>query len=272
MNTLSRLNNSYLLETEKQIEELARKNLEAPFKTGSYTGPQKMAMLAFEKLRLTSGIELTTMLLRGKFLETIEKHHLYAEMPGNEGGDMEAAVEDYANLSRTQQSVIMNLYRIVLPYIQDELGRDINEFWESSKKSNLYDALPFLRAVITGERSKSKKVNDVVEKLHIEFMQAGYKDLDARKRAIVEHILDQTTLTNDEMTKVLQGGEEELFNAIVLRRNGTAYLIMELDHDQLERMQRKLQDKADWTYIDLNKENPTRLPIIKSILALPGGS
>lgn len=270
MDTLLRVDNAYLINAESQIEEIAKKNLEEPFKTNAYTGPQKMAMLMFEKLRLTSGIELATMLLRGKFLDVIEKRHLYSEMPGTEGSDMEAAIEEYANLSRTQQSVISNLYKIVFPFVQDELGRNIEEFWESSKKSNLYDALPYLRMVITGEPSKSKAVVATIEKLNREFERAGFKDFALRRRAIVEHILDQTTLTNDEMTKSLQSIEEELFQAIVLHRNGTSYLIMKLDHDQLNRIQKKLQNKADWTFINLVQEQAIRIPVMKEILALGG--
>jgi hypothetical protein len=87
-----RVLNSKLLEMEQNLEDLAMANLQEAMTSGSYTGPELLAMKEFEKLQLMKDYDLGGILIKGKIIRTIEQNNLWTVHPENFRNLREAAV------------------------------------------------------------------------------------------------------------------------------------------------------------------------------------
>ena len=76
--------NSRLNELDTQFSNAATQNItELLDGDGTYTEPERQAMISFEKLKLIGGLGLAEIILRGKVLDDIETMGRWSVLPGS---------------------------------------------------------------------------------------------------------------------------------------------------------------------------------------------
>lgn len=215
-------------------------------------GPERLAQAAIEAIKRTNEIETTALIARGHLISMIKRRNLWEYLP-NRYNSAEEAIEAETGLSRTQQSIAETLASVLLPYASE---RGMLERITQIPKSNLAEILPVARTLITGEASKSKRVNEKATELMHEF---GDPD------TALEHVLSLAeTLPTAELRRSLQRDTDPI--QFVLYVNGDRmFLLAEVDEPQVECLRRM-------SFVEMTtvvNEPPNRLPILKSIL---GGS
>jgi hypothetical protein len=99
----------------------------------AYTALQMRAMVAAEALRMTTGLDLSTVLTRGDIIRQIETEGLAAVHPN--GYANLTALAEANNVSVGELSDIRSLCDVIFPYIQGTLERNLYEVWEQIGKS-----------------------------------------------------------------------------------------------------------------------------------------
>lgn len=223
-----------------------------------YTVPEALAMVTFRMLEETNGLDLATIILRGKLMRDIEVNGRHEYMPGA-FATVEEAIEAKGHLSRTQQSIIRGLRDVVFPYVQDKLGMSIPEFWSQVGKSNAQEIIPHLKSLITGEKSKSEKVNKAVAAL---LEEVGDGDEEETKQAAIEQLLEAAQLTNNQLRAKLDPSHTPSIPLTIMRYNGSIIMLAEVSDDQLDMLMRVAGTKIDpvWT-----KDSPDRIPLLRKL-------
>jgi hypothetical protein len=232
----------YVLSTEARLREMAVENIT---QLEGYTGPEIYALTLVEMLKLSNQQDLVTIIVKGKILLELEKGDLYSAIPGGYTSP-EQAVQVLTGLSATQQSNFKNLVRYVFPYVEDELGQSVIEWWETLDKSNVYEALPYWRAIITGKPSKSAKVNQVLERIEATMIDT---EPDDHKKQLFAAITEAASGTNEEMRKILRNEHTPIIDGVILRRNTRMYLNAEVNADQLVMLRRVAGDHLQLTNV-----------------------
>lgn len=189
--------------------------------------PEKIAEAAFEALRRTNEIETTTLIVRGLIIRKIRRHNLWSYLP-NSYNTIEDAIEAETGLSRTQQSIAENLAEVVVPYLQQKYDNPM-EILGQIPRSNIAEVMPVLRTLLTGEKSKSERVNRKARELAQEF---------GDPLAAADFVLETASqLPTAELRSMLRG-ETEPIQAIVYTRDEQTYLLARLTPDQVEALYR----------------------------------
>ena len=241
--------------TYDQLERLARENLADKLK--GYTGPQKLALIRFSMLELAADLDLVPLMVRGQIMEEIHKMSLHTQLPGSYNSE-EEALEALGKLSRSEQSNIKDLTGVIFPYVQEHLGMSIQEFWTAARsKSNIREAVPYLKVAITGELSKSEAVNEAVKRLQAEVGT----DTDM----LVDHIIDLAAAeTNKGLRRALRPNASPPINAVMLRRNGTRYLLAEMTEDDVNRV--LATDLFEIAHVSLEEYQPEKIPVVRRLI------
>ena len=113
-----------LLGLEGQLEAAARQNLEQVLSTQgtnlqAFTDLEIMAMVETEKLRLVNGMDLATVLIRGKIIKNIEDRALHTVHP-NGFADLTALAKS-VGISVSELSDIRTMTQIIFPWIEENL-------------------------------------------------------------------------------------------------------------------------------------------------------
>ena len=245
---------SYLARLNVEIGELAMGNLTEAIASKDYTGPELLAMKTFEELRLLSGLDLASVLLKGERLKSIREMNMAEYLPGKYSS-MEEAIAVEAKISRTKQSVITSLYEHVFPYVVTELDMSIQEFWEEVSMSNASEIVPHLRMLITGDPSKSGGVREKVKEL---ISETG------SRRGAVQELISISAGTNSDVRKALRPNGTEPIPLAVIRRNGRRFVLAEVTEDQLTMLNRAFGNHLDIYYHD---EDINTLPTYKALNA-----
>ncbi|HMN10988.1 MAG TPA: hypothetical protein PKD55_01535 [Bellilinea sp.] len=251
-------NAPFVIEMEQKLEQTVA--LE-PIDPG-FTGPEILAIREFKKLEAMNSYDLAGVILRYKIMKKIESMNLHTVLPGNYS--LEEAYEVVGRMNRTQQSVVKGLNEVVFPYTRS-IGIPTEQLWNEVGKSNLADVLPHLKVVITGTPSKSAGVNKAVERLYTQIDTLGSYSPSERRRMAVERLIAHGSATNAELRANLDEDQDRAQVAF-LHRNGTTFLIAELNPDQAEKMHNRLAQKADIVHVSLEKEKPLTIPVIKKLL------
>ena len=250
----------YITEMDGRISDIALTNLKEAIDSKEYTGPEIMAMKMFEELRLIGGMDLAALVMRGSRIKQIREMNLAYVHPAKYAS-MEEAIETEAKISRTQQSVITNLYEHVLPYVQQKLGISPEQFWEEISPSNASDVVPHLRQLTTGEPSKSEGVRNYVDKL--------LEETGGNIPVAVETILERSKGTNKELRRELRGdGTPPVLASIYYKQDSNGkiigmFMLAEVTEDQVTMMRRTFN-----AYLDVvpHLEGLDTLPIYKRMV------
>jgi uncharacterized protein YfbU (UPF0304 family) len=217
---------------------MAVQNLELALKDPNFAAPEKLAMVEFEKLSLTRHYDLMAAVLRADILNRIETRNLWSIHP-NGYSSLEEAVQDVGKMSKSEFSNIIDLSRIIFPFVRNALGRSIVDFWDEYGKSNIREMTPYLKAIITNEYSRSDLVNQVVADVYqkVDKILPDYATADDRKRAAVNHILSHAGGTNKMLRAALRPDRTPPITMFT-HNNGQRFIVAAVDDDQWTMLQR----------------------------------
>jgi hypothetical protein len=131
---------------------------------GDYSELNLRAMYTTEALRFTAGLDLATVLTRGDLLKQIEEEGLVAAHPMRYGS-LTRLAKDVGISSVTELSNIRTLCEVIFPYITDVLGWDLADTWEKIGKSQIFELVPALSSMMTGENASHETVRATVEQM-----------------------------------------------------------------------------------------------------------
>jgi hypothetical protein len=170
----------------RAAEENIRAGIEAAGGSASdYTALNMRAMVVTEALRLTTGLDLSTIIMRGRLIEQIEREGLTNVHPNGYANLTELAEQN--GVSVGELSDIRTLVSVVFPFIQNELGMNLIEVWEQIGKSSFREMAPALRSLITGEQAGHTSVRNAVIAL-----------LDGAAASMIQEGADQEDLQTEE--------------------------------------------------------------------------
>jgi hypothetical protein len=179
----------------------------------SFTALQRRAMVATEALRMTTGLDLSTVLTRGDIIRQIETEGLAAVHP-NGYANLTALAADN-NVSVGELSDIRSLCDVIFPYIQNDLEMNLYEVWEQIGKSGLRELVPALHSMITGQNAAHGSVRNAVTQM-----------LDG---AAVELINDEDNPMPQEQLTTPEGRAAVRRQAVAtLLHNGTTMTVREM--------------------------------------------
>jgi hypothetical protein len=263
---------TYLLSLEQKLEDLALENLKPVLASGAYTGGEVLAMKEFEKLQLMNDYDLGGILIRAKIIDTIEQHKLYNTHPMGFKNLKEAAA--YYKISYSRLSNIQDWCRIVFPYYRDVIGKQPHELLDEIGESNLRELTPILKAIVTGEepqgRSAQESLKRILDDIDLTIEMSGEEsEPEKRQKDAFEWALMAGLESNRTLRKTLR--PEPPLNATLLRRNGTSFLLVEMDERQTEKLVKSMGEKFDFVYVDLEKEDINRIPAVKQLMGAKNG-
>jgi hypothetical protein len=251
---------AYINEMNDNVKQMAVNNLKDALAGEDYTGPEKIAMVVFEELRLVNGLDLASVLLKGERLKRIREMNLAQQLPG-EFQSMEEAVTAWAKISPTQQSVITNLYEHVFPYIRDQLQMSVQEFWEDISLSNAGEIIPHLRMLITGEPSRSGQVREKVGELLETANALGMSEEEAIENSVIGLISLGAGTVSDVRKELRPEGSPTIEMALIYA-NGKTFILGEVDEDQLTLLRRTFGRHVD---LYNHTEDLNTLPVFKKL-------
>jgi hypothetical protein len=141
-------------------------------------GPQNFsainiqAMTAVEAFRQVSGLDLTAVLLRAYYLRMIQEQNLLANHPSQYSSLSDMAANN--GCSVTDMLATLDMVNILFPYVENQLGIPVHEFWAGIGKSKIKEMLPVLKVLITGEGSDTQSVQAAIERMMDE-QYAGFR-------------------------------------------------------------------------------------------------
>jgi hypothetical protein len=252
---------------EKEILEAAVADTQNALSNPSYSGPQKIAILEFAKLKQTANYDLLNILIRGKSLSKIHEMKLWTQLPGA-FSSAEEAVAVEGKLSKSEQSNIRDLYDTVFPFVQNELGQSLVEFWNNIQWSNIREIIPYLKVVITGVKSKRASVNQAIENIENDVLSlmSGEVTEEEKRKAVAEQLIETAASENNtNLRNNLRPGETPPIDMIVLTIDGYRYAVAKMDEDQFARLQNANSAKSklfEFAFADA----PKRVPIVRELL------
>jgi hypothetical protein len=245
-----------LMGLETGLEAAARQNLDHVLGTQgtnlqAFTDLEIQAMVLTEELRLVNGIDLASLLLRGKLIKDIEDRALFTVHPNGFANLTELAVS--VNISVSELSDIRTLTQVIFPWITENL-RDaagnpipIAGIWDSIGKTKFRTMTPILAAMISGEppntESARRNYDRMLDTTAVDMRDAGEEPTPATVRDRAARQLIQTA--GEETTRGLQetirdGNPTPAITPLIVNINGQHYLISEVDEDQMVILGRKL--------------------------------
>ncbi|MGE5375915.1 MAG: hypothetical protein ACM3XO_12730 [Bacteroidota bacterium] len=189
----------------------ATANIEAALgdEVGSYTALERQAMIATEALRLTSGMDLSTIITRGGIIRDIEQQGLVGVHPNGYANLTALAMEN--NISVAELSDIRALCDVIFPYITEVLELNLIAVWDEVGKSTFREMVPALRSLITGQNADHNSVRNAVEGMlnnaaislaeAQEVSTSEIPDVDVRRQAVISLLHEGATMPVRDMRR-----------------------------------------------------------------------
>lgn len=245
-----------------------------------YTETEKRAMILIGSLRNVNGVDLMAMELRYTYIQEIERTNALTAHPEHYSTLSDMASEQ--GISIAELSKIKDLCGIVFPYLQNTLGRNIAEMWENVGKSRFFEVLPALKVLITNTASETTSVNESVDLLigdavatnvasgiqvvddeaHITNPETQITQEGVRAQVIENILVHAETLPVRELRRTARPVRTAPVPALIVRSNGTRYLMAKMDAGQLEMIQRILANHLDLQTMDLPEDPAQRQDVL----------
>jgi hypothetical protein len=273
---------STLLGLETQLENAARQNLEEVLRTRgttlqAFTDLEMMALVETEKLRLVNGMDLATVMIRGKIIGNIEARALHTVHP-NGFADL-TALASSVGISVSELSDIRTMTQIIFPWIEENLG-SVATVWDALGKTKFRSLVPYLKACITGElpdtESARTNFNRILDTTAVEMREFGEEDV-TEERVRNQAARNLIHMAGEETTRGVQehlrdGNVTPALNPVVVVVDGRRYLLSEVNEDQLLVAQRKLgRHMSQPSIVELpadaraRQREATRIPLLRQI-------
>ena len=247
---------------EAQVYAAAQAELDLVTADSNFTTIEKQSMLEGEALRMTNGLELGTIIMRGRIIRKIVDGGLARQHPNQYSSYREMAAD--CGLSHSEISKTENLVNVVFPGLE-ELGFSIPRLWEEIGKTNFMELIPYFRLLMTGEQSASQAVNETVERMvndaHATAQSAGgaITDREATRYVIGELVDNGVHLTNNELRRRVRPDHTPLIETTYIQSNGRTIVIAEVDHDQMDMFSRIMGRHVSPQVFDLPTDPQRRM-------------
>ena len=229
-----------------------------------------------EALKLTHGLDLTAVILRGKLIHQFEEGGFAGVYPG-ESTDL-TTIARLNGISLTELSDTRTMYDIVFPWIEENLpGVTVAELWAKIGKSGMKDLLPVLRALISGVATGSESVRSSVDML----LNDAFISATADDTLPEDETEQQTFLRATAINRVLELGSELPVRqvraiirpthtpdiaTIVLAAGTTKYAVMKLTEDQATMLQRMMGNHLSSTQMP-SEQFPDQLALFQRVFS-----
>jgi hypothetical protein len=237
-----------------------------------YSAIEQKAMLYTEMLNQTKAVDYASIMLKGRILDTIIVESLHAAHPAGYG-TLEELAQDQ-DMSVSELSNILDLTRVILPWIETNLNMMPEQVFNEIGRSNLRELVPILKRVITLEEGR-QSIDNAFERLwegSIETLPATMDDLTNEdgelaghhtqtvQRALVDQLLsDGMTLTNANLRQTIRPERTQSINAYLFRLpDGNKLLLSVLDDSQDEMMARRMHGYWDVGNMVVREHQPVR--------------
>lgn len=251
-----------ILGLESQIYAAAQTEVDRVSDSADFTAIEKSALLEGEALRMTNGLELGNIIIRGKIINNIINRGLARAHPNQYDSYREMATD--CGLSISELSKTENLVNVVFPGLE-ALGFNIPQLWEQIGKSKFMDLIPYFRVLMTGEPSSSENVNQTIENLLDDIYataESAGEEIDnnfARIEAIGQLVDSGTHLSQDRMRRNLRPERTELIETTYIKSNGLTLIIAEVDNDQFELFNRLVSRHSEPHIFELPPDPTARM-------------
>jgi hypothetical protein len=259
-----------LFSLNDQFEQAARQNvqsyLEATGSGSSFTVTEKHAMVKMEQLKLIGDLTLAEILLRGQVIQEIEANGLWSSHPGQYGSMEEAAQAQ--GISQSEYSNIRDMYEIVFPYMTGA-GYNVADLWETIGKSKFRELIPLFKRAITGEESRSSRVETIYENemndIFATAAVAGQDITNEEARSIfIDQLVDAGQLPVRELRQRIRPERTPSMEAYQLPyRNNRSIVMVVVDEDQRELLNRRLTGYIDMTPV--SRDDMRRSPMFREL-------
>jgi hypothetical protein len=208
-----------------------------------YSALSKRAMVVTEALRLTTGMDLSTIIMRGQLILQIEREGLVGVHPNGYTNLTELAKDN--NVSVGELSDIRALVEHIFPYIENVLQLNLHEVWGSIGKSSFREMVPALRSLITGEQADHASVRTAVrnmldtaaatllqnnEDMTPETLSTPEGDAIVRQAAVENLLHDGSVMTTRDMRRRVRPSRVEAIEMATMQTaDGEWYAVMKLN-------------------------------------------
>lgn len=246
------------------------------------TEAEREAAIVIEELKMINGLDLAAVMLRGRLLDDIENRALWSVHPGGY-----ATLEEMARdqgISITELSQVRDLYRIIFPFIEEELGMSIPELWEQIGKSNFREMVPVLKCLIAGpdehtkasvRNSYERLMDDAAATLRAqgitdeqliedgappELVAAldGPTDEDITEAAIRNLIEAGAVMSNRDLRQTIRPERTPSLEPTIIRSNGNRVIVMTVSDDQYTLFERRMGSAIDPIEFNMPQDPVTR--------------
>ena len=231
---------------EGQLRNAAQRNIDAATEGQGYTQLEKQAMVTIEALRLTNGIDLAAVLLRGSFIRQIRELNLARVHPGNYATLEAMAVDQNISVSELSDTIV--LCDVIFPYIEDSLDLRISDVWDQIGKSGFRELAPVLKALITGtvppHGSVAAAVTQALENaaagLAISDPDGFHSPADIASQAVADIVELGRTVPVREIRRHLRPNGTADISTIFIRNGeeGDIYSVMRMNQEQYNMVNR----------------------------------
>ena len=215
-----------------ELERMASYNLAGV----DLTGPERIAALAFEKLRLAQENRFASDILAGIVMAEIEANNLWSVHPER----YNSAEEGYEiiGLSKSEVSDMRRMVGTIFPFLakmEKEHGMDFDatETVTAVGKSNMRTITPHLCVVITGEPSKQDNVNEFANRI-VTMVEEQFKKMNIRapyekiQMHAVKNILEIGRGRSMDLKKEIKKEEQHEIKGFTCGNGKVRYAVLEL--------------------------------------------
>ena len=244
---------------EDAIMRAAHENVAAELGANhDYGALEVQSIEIIEALKLTHGLDLTAVYLRGRLIHKFEEGGFAGVYPG-ESTDLRT-IARLNGINEGDLSNTRTMYDIVFPWIEEHLpGTSVAELWGQIGKSGMVEILPVLRALITGEQTGSATVRASVDQLlNDAFLSASASgdplpvdetELQTFLRtSSINRLLNLSAeLPVREVRHIIRPTHTPDIATIFLANGNNRYAVMKLDEDQATMLRRLMGNHLSQT-------------------------
>jgi len=257
------------------IYAAAERNLDAalsfsPAEAG-LTQLERTAIIEIEALKLTNGIDLSALLIRGRILKRIRENNLMNVHP--EHYTTLAEMAKAQGISSAELSYTDTLCNVIFPFLEAN-NISVAETWHEIGKSKFCEIAPIMASVITGQLPGRGATRDAV--LSVLSEEAG-EEVTAEGNTInIEEAIRTNAVSNlvqiggempvREMRRRLRPNGTADIPTIIIHQGAMYYGLVAMDEDQKTMFYRMNERHINDTLIEATAENAAQVDLIRRMI------
>ena len=263
---------------ERKTLEVAKAQIDAEATPGTFTGPQRLAMIRYRQLKLLKRLDVVSFVAKALVIAEIEKRGLWSTLEGYKTPEQAAEIE--AGISQGEYSDIKALWTTIIPYLK-RCGISVEELM-LKKGANLRRCIPILKSIATDQPNTSERVNRRKEQMADEIREIAESinepiTDEGVHRQMIENLLVLMDGTNHDLRIALDpyapenARENDPINpqypCLVIHQNGKTFIVVEVDQDGLDIFTPFLYKRCVVDQVP-SGDDPKTYPLVKKIFGV----